>query len=344
MIEEMEWFQQHGHEVWLAAAEGSGIQNAAVSRGLNFMPLRFRGSINPKTIAKLFSAARSHRVDLIVSHSSRDTFAAWPVARMLRVPLVRYQHICVTLKDSFMHRMAWQRAATRIVAVSESIKKRLLKQKLSKPDAIEVIGEYVDLSMFHPGVESGDVRSILGIPADATLITQIGMIRPDKGQQILVQAADAILQKHPKCWFMFVGSATEPRYLEELHAAVASIRNPGRIIFAGFQNDLAPFIAATDIICLTSLLEAQSKVIPQAFAMNKLVVASRVGGIPELVQHGESGLLYKKGDAHALAEAVDAAFSCERDKLIASAYEVAQKMDINRVMERTEKFYESLIA
>ena len=257
VIEEMEWFQQDGHEVWLAAADGSGIQRAAAARGLNAIPLRFRGSFNPATISRLFLAARKRRVDLLVSHSSRDTFAAWPVSRLLRVPLVRYQHICVTLKDSFMHRLAWRRAATRIVAVSESIKKRLLKQKLAGAETIEVIGEYVDASVFHPAVDPGGTRARLGIPADATLITQIGMIRPDKGQQLLVQAADEILQKHPGCWFMFVGSPTEPRHLEELKAAVSQMREPGRVVFAGFQSDLAPCIAASDIICLTSLLEAQ---------------------------------------------------------------------------------------
>ena len=70
--------------------------------------------------------------------------------------------------------------------------------------------------------------------------------------------------------------------------AISRSKHPERIILAGFQNDLAPCLAATDIVCLTSQIEAQSKIIPQAFAMRKLVVASNVGGIPELVHKTKS--------------------------------------------------------
>ncbi|HEY2572430.1 MAG TPA: glycosyltransferase family 4 protein, partial [Verrucomicrobiaceae bacterium] len=220
VIEEMEWFQRHGHEVALAAADESGIATLARERGLTLFPVRFRGSFNPRTISRLLRACRDHRTQLIVTHSSRDTFASWPVARMLRIPLLRYQHICIRQRDGVLHRFAWRLAPERIVAVSRSIKDRLIKQKLAPAEKIEVIGEYVDLSSFHPDVAPGDLRTRHHIPSDATVIMQIGMIRPDKGQQVLVRAVDEILQWHPSCRFVFVGSATEPRYLEDLQAEV----------------------------------------------------------------------------------------------------------------------------
>ena len=344
VVEEMEWFQKNGHDVLLAAAPDSGIHRAAAERGLKVVPITFRGSFNPLVIASLLAACCRHRAQIIVTHSSRDTFAAWPVAALLGLPLVRYQHICKPLKASFWHRLAWRHAPCCIVAVSESIRQRLLDQKLAVASSLHVIGEFVDLQAFHPGVSPADFRARYGIPADATVLTQIGMIRPDKGQRILVQAADHILKKHPNCWFLFAGSPTEPRFLDDLMQQIGASPTPSRIVLAGFQKNVAAVIAASNFICLTSLAEAQSKVIPQAFAMRKLVIASNTGGIPELVHHGDNGLLYERGNPVALAEAVDFAFRCDLAQLTDRAYEAACQLDVGVVMLRTEKLYASLLA
>jgi len=343
VLEEMEWFQKRGHEVWLAAATGSGIEKAARERGILHVPVLFRGSINVVVIAKLLWFCWRHRIELIVTRSSRDMFNAAIVSVLTRIPMIRYQHICARLKDTFIYRLMW-RAPRRIVATAESIRRRLLDHQLATPEKIELLGEYVDTTAFHPDISPGDVRALHGIPETATLITQVGMIRPDKGQKFLALAVDEILEKHPDCWFMFVGSATEPRFMDELTAAIRGIRHSERIVLAGFQSDLAPYLAATDIVCLTSQIEAQSKIIPQAFAMRKLVVASNVGGIPELVRDGVNGLLYKKGDPGALARAINEALSRDTSAITTAGYETAQTLEMDRLMERTEQLYATVIA
>jgi glycosyltransferase involved in cell wall biosynthesis len=343
IIEEMEWFRQHGHDVRLAAAEGSEIQIAAAGRGLNVVPIKFRGSFSPVVVKHLFAACWNQRVELIVTHDSRDTSNAWPVAKILGLPLIRCQHICKPLKDGFVHKMVWRHAADEIVAISESIRQRLLQQRLATSDKIRVIGGYVDTRVFHPGVSPGDVRARHGIPEDATLIVHIGMIRPDKGQMLLVEAADEILQAHPDCWFMFVGGVIKPQFFDELKKSIRSLRRPERFVFAGFQKDVAPYIAAGDIVCLTSLIEAQSKVIPQAFAMRKVVVAPAVGGIPELIRHRENGLLYARGEPGALAAAMSEALNGSAETLAARGYEFAQTIDIHCIMQQKEALYKSWI-
>ena len=342
-LEEMEWLRRHGHKVCLAAAEQSAISIAAAKRGLNVIPVAFRGSINPGAILRLFNACLRFRPHLLITHESRDATAAWIVSRLMRVPTARYLNICRRPKTGFVHRLLWRFATPQIVATSESIRQRLLKTRLVPDNRIRVAGEFVDTSLFHPRVPPGGVRQKHGIPEEAFLITHIGMIRPDKGQRVLIQAVDDILKQHPECWFMFVGSATRPEYLEELKRHLRGLQNPGRVVFAGFQTDIPPFIAASDLICLTSLLEAQSKIIPQAFAMNKLVVATRVGGIPELVDHGKNGLLYEAKNPAALVESINEVFRCDREALAARGLERALKMDIDLVMKNTEAFYESMI-
>jgi glycosyltransferase involved in cell wall biosynthesis len=344
ILEEIEWFQSRGHKVWLAAAENSGIHKALPGGKVPFVPVLFCGSYNLRVIIGLIRFCRLNSIELIITHGSRDTSNAGIAAKLMRIPIIRYQHVCKPLKDDFFHKLIWKYELNRVVAVSESIKQRLIAQKLAKPETIEVIGEYVDTEKVDRTISPGDVRLRHGIPKDAPLILQIGMIRPDKGQKILVLAADEILRDHPDCRFMFVGSPTEERFLDELMSVVRGIQHPERIIFAGFQKNLAPYIAASDIVCLTSLIEAQSKVIPQAFAMRKLVVAPDVGGIPELVRHNVNGLLYEKASSRSLAQTIHAAFMCDCESLIAKAHELLPRLDIHRVMRRTERLYEKVIA
>jgi glycosyltransferase involved in cell wall biosynthesis len=341
VIEEMEWFRKLGHQVWLAAAPDSGIDQVAQRHGIRCLPIPFRGSINLVVIARLIGFCLKNRVELIVSRSSRDMFNTAIVSLLTRIPMIRYRHIGTSLKDSFIYRLAW-RAPRRIVATSEDIKHRLLHHQLVPPEKIEILGEYVNFTLFHPEISSTGVRAAHGIPEDATLIGQFGMIRPDKGQKYLALAVDEILEKHPNCWFMFVGSATEERFMDELTAAIRTSRHPERIVLTGFQNDLAPYLAAADIVCLTSRTEGQSKIIPQAFAMRKLVVASKTGGIPELVRHGINGILYKKGDPKALAHAIHEALSRDTAPMKAAAFKTAQSLEIAPLMQRTEQLYASV--
>jgi glycosyltransferase involved in cell wall biosynthesis len=343
-IQEIEWFSKRDHQVWLAAGAGTGIGKLARERGIALVPILFRGSFNPAIIVRLMHFCLSNRIDLIVTHSSRDMFNAGVVAKLLGIPLIRYRNICDRLKDSWIYRLAW-RMPKQILTDSDSIRQRLLHQKLAPLSKIEVIGSFVDLAAFHPDVSPKGIREAYDIPEDAILITQIGCIRKDKGQKVLVLAMEQILQRHPNCWFMFVGSATQPKFMDDLMTVIQSIQRRDRLVLAGFQQDVAPFIAASDVICLTSLIEAQSLVIPQAFAMAKLVVASNVGGIPEILHHKVNGLLYEKGNPAALANAIGEILTLDEPALIKkAAVEKAQSLDINRHMERIERIYIKVIA
>lgn len=343
IVEEMAWFRQRGHHVWLAAAADSDIQKAARQKELPVIPIRIRGSINPLATARLLAACRRLGVELLVARGSRETACAWPVSLALRLPLVRYQHICHELKEGFFQKLLWCRAADEIVAASESIRRRLRDQNLAGEKSIHVLGEYVDRTMFHPRVSAGDLRARYGIPADACLIINVGMFRPDKGQSLLVAAADEILRKHPQCWFMLVGSPTRTSSSNALLESIRNSPQAGRFVLTGFQSEIAAHLAASDLVCLTSQYEAQSKIIPQAFAMGKLVVAPNIGGIPELLHHERNGLLYDREKPGALAAAIDSALNCDRAPLIANALADAERLDIDRLMNDTEQLYATLI-
>ncbi len=343
ILDQVRWARTHGHDFRLLAREDSAVYREAAKRALPRHPVPFRGSFNPRAVLSLLYFIVRNRIDLIDCHSSRDASTAM-AARLFGIPVVRTHHIGKRLKDDFAHRMVWRCGATRVIAISKYVADCIAGQGLAARDRISVIGSGIDLDRFNPGVDGAPVRNALNIPASARVVSVIGMIRPDKGQRFLVGAVDAIVEQVPDARFLIVGSPTRPEFLAELKESIEKVRNGQRIILTGFRHDIEGFIAASDVIVLTSEIEGRSQVIAQAFAMKKPVVASNVGAVPELVRHGETGFLYPFGDVEKLAESVVAVLTRSPADRIENAYALAlAELSFDRMMSDTLRVYEEAI-
>src|SRR5438309_11966519 len=149
-------------------------------------------------------------------------------------------------------------------------------------------------------------RREMGFRTDTPVIGNIGMIRPDKGQLILVEAADLILAKHPDARFVIVGQGTGllKRGIN-LRNAIDRAGLAEKIIMTGYRWDTPDVYAACDMVVIASLhTEASPIVLREAFASGRPVIATKVGDIPEIVEHRQNGLLIEPGDTQALAAAI----------------------------------------
>lgn len=343
ILDQIRWLLDHGHAAWLLAREDSAIYRESAGRGLPRYAVPFRGSVNPGAVFKLLNFVRREKVDLIDCHSSRDASAAM-IAHWLGVPVIRTHHICNVLKDDFFHRFIWARGSDRIITNSFSIAHRIVNQGLGVRDGIDAIGTGIHLHRFRPDIDGTPVRRAFGIPLEAKVITTVGMIRPDKAQRYLVRAVDRIVESIPDAYFMIVGSATKPKFQGRLEDEIDQIRNKDRVILTGFQHAVENFIAAGDVIVLTSMIDARTQVIPQAFAMKKIVVSSNVGGIPEVLTDGETGFLYPAGDVEELARLVVEALSRDVSPMIEKAYAKAQAdLGFETMMDATLKSYRKVL-
>jgi glycosyltransferase involved in cell wall biosynthesis len=132
------------------------------------------------------------------------------------------------------------------------------------------------------------------------------MIRPDKGQLVLVDAVQLVLSEHPDARFVIVGQGTG------LLKRGINVRNAidraglgGKIFMVGYRWDTPDIYAACDVVVIASLrTEASPIVLREAFASGRPVVATKVGDIPEIIEHGQNGLLVEPGDSKALAVAI----------------------------------------
>lgn len=203
--------------------------------------------------------------------------------------------------------------ADQVVAISQHV---LLKSGFgnSGDRSPVVISNGVDLDAYRPALLSGDaVRNDLGIDGCSPVFSIVGQITPWKGQLEAIQAFAAIAGEFPAARLLVVGEAkftgAESRYdtvayERQLRAEVASLGLEGRVIFTGERSDIPQVMAASDVLVLASWEEPFGRVLIEAMAAGKPTVATRAGGVPEIVVDGETGILVPPKTPASLAEAM----------------------------------------
>ncbi|ROR29608.1 glycosyltransferase family 4 protein [Inmirania thermothiophila] len=146
------------------------------------------------------------------------------------------------------------------------------------------------------------VRARLGVPAEAFLVGLFGRIEAFKGQHLLVEAVESLRAQGRAVHGLIVGRAMEPGYLEDLRRRVAAAGLD--VHFLDFVEDPQRYMAACDCVALTTVEETFGLVLPEAMRVGVAVVGSDRGGVPEIIDDGETGLLFRSGDAASLAAAI----------------------------------------
>jgi glycosyltransferase involved in cell wall biosynthesis len=338
ILDQIQWLLSKGHSAWLLACEGSAIYEEAARRDLPVYPVPFRGSVNPQAISALVRFIRRENVHLLDCHSSIAISTALGV-RMLGIPVVRTLHVH-TFKTNLIHRYLWRWGTDHVIVVSQGIADKLTGMGFKDQQRIFVIPTGIDLDRFRPDVDGGPVRRELGIPESATVISEVAMIRPDKGQKYFIRAVDRIASAWPDVRFLIVGSATKPEFCEEIKAEIAALRHPEKVILTGFRQDVEKVIAASDVIVNSSPWEPRSQVIHQAFAMKTLVVASDKGGNTESISDGETGFLFCSEDVESLSQTILSVMNDHTGPIRERAYRAAlSDYGLDTMMVKTLSVY-----
>jgi len=186
-------------------------------------------------------------------------------------------------------------------------------------------------------------RSALGLPA-GPLVVCVGQLERIKGHHVLVEAWPAVGAAVPGAQLVLVGAGPQRDALDE---RARNLGVSGTIVFAGFRARAMPLIASADVFVQPSLTEGMPNAVLEAMAASRPVVASLVGGIPELIVDGESGILVPPADPHALATAV-ARLLVDRALAVhlatAATKRARELFSFDRVLAETEALYRSLTA
>jgi glycosyltransferase involved in cell wall biosynthesis len=279
---------------------------------------------------------RARGVALVHTHSSIDSWLAGLAAKSLRLPVVRSRHVTIPIRRGLVYRLA-----DRVVASGEEAA-RHVREAGMPADRVLAISAGVDLERFHPGVSGKRVRAELGL--DGPLVGLVANVRGSKGHRYFLDAAREILRERPDTRFLIVGSGVG---FDDVQRRIRELSLEREVLMLGFRRDVPEILAALDVLALPSIKsEATSQVILQALATGTPVVATTVGGSPEVIRDGTTGRLVPPADAAALARAIldllrdpDRA----RDMARAGQAEVRATQSMDAVMARVAAVYTGLL-
>jgi len=233
-------------------------------------------------------------------------------------------------------------AVDHFVAVSEDIKTWMISSVGIKSSKIGKILNGVDIHKFSPGGR-GEARRAFGFLEEDILIGTVGRLDPIKDQRLLLQAFSNLQGDGNKLRLVLVGDGPERGSLESMREKLSC---KDRIVFLGERSDIEYLLPMLDIFVLPSKNEGISNTILEAMATGLPVVATRVGGNPELVIHSKTGLLFPSGDVKGLTEAIDFYVGHEEERRVHGARgrsEAEQRFSLGRMVEEYESLYTSLL-
>jgi glycosyltransferase involved in cell wall biosynthesis len=247
---------------------------------------------------------REREVDLIHCNSIRSLLTMAPAARLARVPLV--WHLRLNLELGLWNRLG-RRLADRIIVVSDSLR-RDFPAGPGFANKFVVVPNGVDPAVYAPRTDRVQTCRELSIDPKWSVVGMAGSITERKGQLILLQAAARVVKVFPGVKFVLVGRTNDARdeqYAAKLHEYVRSTELTENVEFLGWCSDMPRVLSVLDLFVLPSFNEGLPRSILEAMAASVPVVVTNVGGNPELVSHGRTGLLVPPRDSDGLAAAIE---------------------------------------
>jgi len=280
---------------------------------------------------------RTFRFELVDAHFEfPDGVGGTLIAKLFRRPvIVTLRGKLVRLSGYRFHRpqLRWMlRRADRVLAVSAYL--RSIAERLGiPPDRVRVIRNGVDANLFSP-MDRVEARRLCGLPADRTVLVTVGGLDAHKGQHLVVEALPALIERRPRLLYVMIGAGRPGEsYVRSLERSVSRLGLGEHVVFAGTlrHGELRPWFCAADLFVLLTKSEGWPNVLLESLACGIPVVATRVGGVPEIVRDGVDGILVPYGDGPAFRAAVLEALGTDWDRKAIAGY--AHSLDWAEVIE-----------
>jgi glycosyltransferase involved in cell wall biosynthesis len=303
------------------------------------MPIR--SSFDPGAVTGMVRLFLREKADVVNTHSGKDSWVGSMAAKVAGVPLLlRTRHISVPVRRGWYNLI--YRWPDGYVTTGEMIREHLIGVGIP-PDRIVSIPTGVDVERFSPDVSGDAVRAEFGVGRGAPLVSVIGVLRSWKRHDVFLEAVRLLREGGSPVRALVVGEGPQR---ERIAGEIAG-KDLARVVrMTGYRHDIPKIVAASDVIVLPSdRFEGVPQVILQSLAMRRAVVASPIGGIPEVVHHEKTGLLCPAGDPPAFADAI--ARLLADPQLRERLGEAGRKLVLSRysstaMCERTEAFYRFL--
>jgi glycosyltransferase involved in cell wall biosynthesis len=294
--------RERGHRLLLAGDPRGELLERGERAGFPGFPLNFGGWRNLGAGLALRGLVRRHRVDFLNTHSSLDSWVGMLALAGLPKPLlVRTRHLSTPVKSSWPTRWLYKSPAATITT-SEGIKE-LLQQRLGvNPERVFSIPTGVSLAEFAPRPADPSLRARVQIPPDSFVWGMVSVLRSWKGHLYALEALRELLDAGVPTHLLVVG---EGPYRSLIEPRIKELGLDAQVRLVGYQEEVAPWLALMEVVVMASYgHEGVPQAALQALAMGRPMVGTTVGGIPEVVIPGQTGLLAPPKDSHNLAQAL----------------------------------------
>jgi glycosyltransferase involved in cell wall biosynthesis len=306
-----------------------------------------------KAFFKLIKIFKSHTFDIVHTHSSKaGILGRWAAffAKTKYIVHTPHGHVFYgyfgKLRTSifiFLEKIA-AKITSKIITLTYKGKEEHVSFKISEKEKFVPIYSGIDLSLFNNVEGSSDTyREKFGFSDGDFVFGSVARLDLIKGNQYIIEAMADVVKENPRVKLILVGDGQEKEKLEQL---VSKLGLSDNIVLAGFQENVVPLIAMMDVFILASLNEGMGRVILEAMACKKPVIASSTGGIPELVKDKESGILFPVGDVGALIDAMKVLMDDleMRKQMGSEGYSrVKDVFSVETMVQKIDQLYQDLI-
>lgn len=307
-----------------------------------------RRHFDPRVVIKLARLLRERSPDLVHMHLPYAAIVGRMAARLSGVKATIYTEHNVFDRYNWLTALAHKKTLSwndAVICVAEAVRSSVMGNCHPGPSTRVVTihngFNWQDISChdYNPAA----VRSEFGIPDEHAIVAQVASFTPKKRHQDLLSAAKSVLDKQPQTTFLLVGQG--PLFNQTKEAA-QTLGILDHMVFTGTRNDALRLMAASDVVTLSSEFEALPVCILEAMALERPVVATRVGGVPEVIINGGNGILVEPKNSTQLAEGILSLLRSPelRSRLGRQARKtIRQQFDLRNMVARVEAMYDEVL-
>jgi len=290
-----------GHNVFIASSGGDCLDLFNKLKIQHFyIPIRTKSEISPKiyiSFFKLLPFLKEKKIQIIHSQTRVTQVLGWLLSNFIKIPYLSTCH--GFFKPKFSRRLfgCWGRM---VIAISESVKKHLLEDFNVKEDRIKLIHHGIDLNNLQPINHKLQIKKKLGLKRERT-IGIIARLSEVKGQRELIYTFKLVREEYPDVQLLIVG---EGKIKPQLLDLTSELKIREDVLFLPSTSDISKVLGVFDVFCSPSLKEGLGLSLMEAMGYGIPVIASKTGGITDLIKDGETGLLVEIQDIKGLASAI----------------------------------------
>lgn len=279
--------------------DGEPLAEQVTRRGYPVVGVSPAFEADPRSAWRLRRALHEHRIDVVHAHAAHaltlGALATWGTA----IPLVASRRVDFPLRDNAGSRWKYRHASA-IIAISQAVADVVARSPSPPGAPIVVVHDGTDVRRQRLPADAATLAS-LGVPNGAPLVVQVSQLVGHKDPLTFVRAIAAARSRIPGLHALLVGDGP---LRSEVMTAIAAAGLVDVLHLTGYRTDADRLIAAADVVTLSSREEGMGSVLLDALVFSRPVVATRAGGIPEIVRDGETGLLVAVGDAEGMGAAI----------------------------------------